>query len=77
MSDLIELKKFLDGFVIFKRGKLELKPGQNPPVEEEFSSKKNSNNNNIILKKLRALSSMKINLKLKTLKNSNYRLSKR
>lgn len=48
-----ELKKFLDGFVIFKRGKLELKPGQNPPVEEQFSSKKNSNNNNIILKKLR------------------------
>ena len=43
------LKKFLDGFIVFKRGPLDNKT----PQEETFHPKKNSNNNNIILKKLR------------------------
>lgn len=45
-----ELKQFLDGFIVFKRGALETKPGA---PEEVLHPKKNSNNNNIILKKLR------------------------
>lgn len=48
-----ELKKFLDGFVIFKRGVHVPKPGQKPAQEDDLHPKKNSNNNNIILKKLR------------------------
>ena len=43
------LKKFLDGFIVFKRGPLDKKSSE----EEVFHPKKNSNNNNIILKKLR------------------------
>lgn len=46
-----ELKQFLDGFIIFKRGVQEKKPGTTQ--EETLHPKKNSNNNNIILKKLR------------------------
>lgn len=63
-----DLKKFLDGFVIFKRGKQELKPGQEPPKEEVFNPKKNSNNNNIILKKLRIALNFKSDDMLKVFK---------
>ncbi len=48
-----KFKQFLDGFIIFKRGPLVLKPGQNPPADEPFGMKPNSNNNNLVLKKLR------------------------
>ena len=70
-----ELKKFLDGFVIFKRGKLELKPGQNAPVEEAFNPKKNSNNNNIILKKLRIALEYKSDDMLKVFKLGGVEIS--
>ncbi|MGL5050586.1 MAG: DUF1456 family protein [Fusobacteriaceae bacterium] len=45
-----ELKQFLDGFIVFRRGPLETKSNSE---EDVLHPKKNSNNNNIILKKLR------------------------
>lgn len=48
-----ELNSFLNGFVIFKRGPLKLKEGEEAPKDEELTQNKNSNNNNIILRKLR------------------------
>lgn len=73
--DNMELKQFLDGFVIFKRGKLELKPGQKPPEEESFHPKKNSNNNNIILKKLRIALEFKSDDMLKVFRMGGSELS--
>ena len=43
---------FLEGFIIYKRGKLESKPGQPAPVRENI-------NNNVIFKKLRIALSLK------------------
>lgn len=45
------LDSFLNGFIIFKRGKQEPKPGQ--PETPEPPLKKNANMNNIVLKKIK------------------------
>ncbi|MEH7502007.1 DUF1456 family protein [Neobacillus drentensis] len=45
------LESFLNGFIIFKRGKQEPKPGQ--PDTPAMSSKNNESVNNILLKKLK------------------------
>ncbi|MGG0717988.1 DUF1456 family protein [Robertmurraya massiliosenegalensis] len=45
------LDSFLNGFIIFKRGKQEPKPGQ--PVKEEPSISNHTNMNNILLKKVK------------------------
>jgi uncharacterized protein YehS (DUF1456 family) len=45
------LDSFLNGFIIFKRGKQEPKPGQSDPPEP--SVKKSSNVNNLLLKKVK------------------------
>jgi uncharacterized protein YehS (DUF1456 family) len=45
------LESFLNGFIIFKRGKQEPKPGQ--PSSPAVSIKNNESANNIILKKLK------------------------
>jgi len=45
------LDSFLNGFIIFKRGKQEPKPGQ--PVTPEPSIKKSTNMNNLLLKKVK------------------------
>ncbi|MFK9092118.1 DUF1456 family protein [Bacillus salipaludis] len=45
------LDSFLNGFIIFKRGKQEPKPGQ--PDTLESSSKKSANVNNLLLKKVK------------------------
>ena len=44
--------KFLDGFIIYKRGKQETKPGQAEPIKENL-------NNNVIFKKLRIALSLR------------------
>jgi uncharacterized protein YehS (DUF1456 family) len=54
-----ELNKWLNGFIIFKRGVKEPKEGEKPVPEEMMHPKKNSNNNNIILKKLRIAFNLK------------------
>lgn len=46
-----ELESFLNGFIIFKRGKQDPKPGQ--PEKPVLSIKNNQNVNNIMLKKLK------------------------
>lgn len=46
-----ELELFLNGFIIFKRGKQDQKPGQ--PEKPVLSIKNNQNVNNIMLKKLK------------------------
>lgn len=46
-----ELESFLNGFIIFKRGKQEPKPGQ--PERPVLTIKNNENVNNILLKKLK------------------------
>ncbi|EOR23949.1 hypothetical protein A499_10064 [Niallia nealsonii AAU1] len=45
------LDSFLNGFIIYKRGRQEPKPGQ--PNKPESSIKNNSNVNNILLKKVK------------------------
>lgn len=45
------LESFLNGFIIFKRGKQDPKPGQ--PERPAMSLKNNKNVNNLILKKLK------------------------
>ncbi|GHI00293.1 DUF1456 family protein [Neobacillus kokaensis] len=45
------LDSFLNGFIIFKRGKQESKPGQ--PDAPESSIKKSANVNNLLLKKVK------------------------
>jgi uncharacterized protein YehS (DUF1456 family) len=45
------LDSFLNGFVIFKRGRQEPKPGQ--PVTPEPAIKKSANVNNLVLKKVK------------------------
>lgn len=45
------LNSFLNGFIIYKRGKQEPKPGQ--PAAPEPAIKNNSNVNNILLKKVK------------------------
>ncbi len=45
------LESFLNGLIIFKRGKQEPKPGQ--PDTPEPSLKKNANVNNLVLKKIK------------------------
>jgi uncharacterized protein YehS (DUF1456 family) len=45
------LDSFLNGFIIYKRGKQEPKPGQ--PETPESTIKNNSNVNNIVLKKIK------------------------
>ena len=45
------LDSFLNGFIIFKRGKQEPKPGQ--PEKPAVAIKNNENVNNIILKKVK------------------------
>jgi uncharacterized protein YehS (DUF1456 family) len=47
----IMLESFLNGFIIFKRGKQDPRPGQ--PNRPELSLKNNANVNNILLKKLK------------------------
>lgn len=69
-----DLKKFLDGFIIFKRGKLEEKPGQEQQ-DDEFGKGKNSNNNNLILKKLRIALSYKSNDMVKVFKLGGVEIS--
>ena len=45
------LESFLNGFIIFKRGKQESKPGE--PVKQVFMIKDNKTVNNVMLKKLK------------------------
>jgi len=45
------LESFLNGFIIFKRGKQDPKPGQSDTPE--LSLKKNANVNNLVLKKIK------------------------
>ncbi len=45
------LDSFLNGFIIYKRGKQEPKPGQ--PAKEEPSMSKHTNMNNLLLKKVK------------------------
>lgn len=45
------LDSFLNGFIIFKRGKQEPKPGQ--PVKEETPIRNHTNMNNLLLKKVK------------------------
>lgn len=45
------LETFLNGFIIFKRGKQESKPGE--PKKQEFMIKDNKTVNNVMLKKLK------------------------
>ncbi|MCQ6276965.1 DUF1456 family protein [Bacillus sp. V3B] len=49
--DNIMLESFLNGLIIFKRGKQDPKPGQ--PKRPELSIKNNESVNNILLKKLK------------------------
>ncbi len=45
------LESFLNGFIIFKRGKQESKPGE--PLKQAFMIKDNKTVNNVLLKKLK------------------------
>lgn len=69
------LKDFLNGFIIFRRGPLEVKPGATPQPEEVFSTKGNANNNNLILKKLRIALEYKSEDMLKVFKLGGVELS--
>lgn len=50
------LERFLNGYIIFKRGKQELKPGQTPPPAITVQS--GSSMNNVVVKKLKIAMAM-------------------
>ena len=70
----VELESFLNGFIIFKRGKQEPKPGQKErPV---LTIKNNKSVNNVVLKKLKIALSLQSEDMLEILQLAGVTLSK-
>lgn len=70
----VELESFLNGFIIFKRGKQELKPGQSErPV---LAIKNNRSVNNVVLKKLKIALSLQSEDMLEILELAGVTISK-
>lgn len=68
------LESFLNGFIIFKRGKQDLKPGQ--PDKPAMSLKNNKSVNNLILKKLKIALSLTSEDMIDTLKEAGVLITK-
>lgn len=68
------LESFLNGFIIFKRGKQDPKPGQ--PDKPAMSLKNNKSVNNLILKKLKIALSLTSEDMIDTLKEADVLITK-
>ncbi|MBM6616641.1 DUF1456 family protein [Bacillus suaedaesalsae] len=68
------LDSFLNGFIIYKRGKQEPKPGQ--PATPEPSIKNNTNVNNIVLKKVKIALALTTEDMIETFKLAGLNVSK-
>lgn len=68
------IESFLNGFIIFKRGKLESKPGE--PEKQILMIKDNKNVNNIMLKKVKIALSLTSEEMLDIFKEAGIILSK-
>ena len=69
------LESFLNGFIIFKRGKQDPKPGQ--PEKPALSIKNNESVNNILLKKLKIALALTSEDMLEILEEAGDRYNKR
>lgn len=68
------LESFLNGFIVYKRGRQEQKPGE--PQKQEFMIKNDRNVNNILLKKVKIALSLTSEEMLDILDQAGVRLSK-